>query len=91
MISLPTQTIFCKTEIIFKASLIVTACFFYNNIYKYIQIVTSKDKKLTDENKIIQLAKPKKKHHPKLISGTYVYGEVLHIISDISNTNIRKS
>ena len=90
MISLSIQTIFCKTEIIFKASLIVTACFFYN-IYKYIQIVIRKNKKPTEESKIIQLAKPKAKHHPKLISGIYAYGEVLHIISDISNTNFHKS
>ena len=91
MISLSIQTIFCKTEIIFKASLIVTACFFCNNVYKYIQIVTAKNKKVTEENKVIQLAKFKTKHHPKLISGIYAYAEVLHIISNISHTNFHKS
>ena len=48
-------------------------------------------KKLTEENKIIQLVKPKTKHHPTLTSDKYAYGEVLHIIADISNTTFRKA
>ena len=48
-------------------------------------------KKLTEENKIIQLVKPKTKHHPTLTSDKYAYGEVLHIIADISNTAFRKA
>ena len=47
--------------------------------------------KLTWENKIIPLVKPKTKHHPTLTSDKYAYGEVLHIIADISNTNFRKA
>ena len=46
-------------------------------------------KKLTEENKIIQLVKPKTKHHPTLISEKYAYGEMLHIIADISNTTLK--
>ena len=39
----------------------------------------------------MQLIKPKTKHHPTLTSDKYAYGEVLHIIADISNTTFRKS
>ena len=52
------------------------------------QIIASR--KLIKENKIIQLVKPKIKHHPTLTSDIYVYVEVLHIIADISNTTFRK-
>ena len=48
-------------------------------------------KKLTSENKIIQLVKPKTKHHPTLTPDKYAYVEVLHIIADISNTTFRKA
>ena len=40
---------------------------------------------------MIQLVKPKTKHQPTLTSDKYAYGEVLHIIADISNTTIRKA
>ena len=39
----------------------------------------------------MQLIKPKTKHHPTLTSDKCAYGEVLHIIADISNTTFRKS
>ena len=38
----------------------------------------------------MQLVKPKTKYHPTLTSDKYAYGEVLHIIADISNTTFPK-
>ena len=38
---------------------------------------------------IIELVKPKTKHYPTLTSDIYIYGEVLHIIADISNTKLK--
>ena len=53
--------------------------------------MTNTSKKLTKENKKkIKLVKPKTKSHPTLTSDKYTYGEVLHIITDISNTTFRK-
>ena len=40
---------------------------------------------------MIQLVKPKIKHHPTLTSDKYAYGEVLHIIAEISKTTFQKS
>ena len=37
------------------------------------------------------MVKSKTKHHPTLTSDKYTYGEVLHIIADISNTTFQKS
>ena len=39
----------------------------------------------------MQLVKPKTKYHPTLTSDKYAYGEVLHIIADISNTTFWKA
>ena len=52
------------------------------------QTITSK--KLTKENKIIQLVKPKTKHQPKFTSDIYGHGEVLHIIAETSNKTFQK-
>ena len=62
--------------------------FYYNDMFKG-QTITSK--KLRKENKIMQLVKPKTKHHPTLTSDKYTYGEVLHVIADICNTTFWKS
>ena len=62
--------------------------FFYNSTYKWLTIAS---KKLTKENKIIQSVKPKTNRQPTLTSDKYAYGEVLHIIADISNTTFRNS
>ena len=48
-------------------------------------------KKLTLENKTIQLVKPRTKHHPTLTPDKYAYGEVLYITADISNTTLWKA
>ena len=48
-------------------------------------------KKIISENRIIQLEKPKTKHHPTLTSDKYAYGEVLHITADISDKTFRKA
>ena len=58
------------------------------NIYKWQTILS---KKLTKENKVIQLVKPKTKEHPTLTSDIYAFGEMQHIIGEISNTTIQKS
>ena len=66
----------------------------YSQFFYFITYTSDKKlqvKKLTSENKIIQLVKPKTKHHPTLTSDKYAYGEVLHIIADISNTTFRKA
>ena len=72
-----------------SANLSLYSQFFYFITYtndKKLQV-----KKLTSENKMEQLIKPKTKHHPTLTSDKYAYGEVLHIIADISNTTFRKA
>ena len=53
------------------------------------QTITSK--KLTKENKMIRLVKPKIKRHQTLTSDIDAFGEVLQIIAEISNTTFQKS
>ena len=53
------------------------------------QTITSK--KLTKENKMIRLVKPKIKRHQTLISDIDAFGEELQIIAEISNTTFQKS
>ena len=51
--------------------------------------MASKKANLRKQNNTV--IKPKTKHHPTLTSDKYAYGEVLHIIADISNTTFRKA
>ena len=78
--------IFCLFSVI--DGFFIFLLFFFIITYKW-QTITSK--KLTKENKIIQLVKSKTKHHQTFTSDIYAYGKVLHTTADISNTTFRKS
>ena len=58
----------------------------YTSIWYKWQIITSK--KLTKENKIIQLVKSKTKHHPTFTSDKYAYGEVISPIQNFEDAKI---
>ena len=58
----------------------------YTRIWYKWQIITSK--KLTKENKVIQLVKSKTKLHPTLTSDKYAYCEVISPIQTFENAKI---